>query len=75
MGRDAESVIKKTISQRYPDQKAAMHMYESEKQETKQKRQTGRIKKTTNADSSVSSDTDYFIQAVTDRFQTKKIRE
>ena len=45
MGRDAESVIKKTISQRYPDQKAAMHIYESEKQETKQKRQTGRIKK------------------------------
>ena len=51
-------------------------MYESEKQETKQKRQTGRIKKkTTDADSSVSSDTDYFIQTVTDRFQAKKIRE
>ena len=52
-----------------------MHMYESEKQKTKQKKQTGRIKKTTDADSSVSSDTNYFIQAVTDRFQAKKIRE
>ena len=43
--RDVESVIKKTISQRYPDQKAAMHMYESEKQETKQKRQRGKIRR------------------------------
>ena len=32
-------------------------------------------KEKTTDDTSVSSDTDYFIQAVTDRFQAKKIRE
>ena len=73
MEKDAESVIKKTISQRYADERAAMHMDESEKQETRRKRQTRRIKKTTDDDSSASSDDEYFIQVFTDRFQTKKI--
>lgn len=44
-----------------------------EKPETSQSRQTGRIKRTTEDDSSVSSDDEYFVQAVTNSFQAKRI--
>ena len=46
---------------------------DSQKQGTGQNHQSGRIKRTTEEDSSISSDDDYFVQAVTNSFQAKKI--
>ena len=48
-------------------------MIDSRKQGNRQNHQRGQIKRTTEEDSSISSDDDYFVQVVTNSFQAKKI--
>ena len=72
--RDVGNAIKKIIFTQYACRSTGTPRVDSQKQGTEQNHQRGRIKRTTEEDSLISSDDDYFVQAVTNSFQPKKIK-